>query len=113
MLLTQGCLLSELDNGDIAKVYSSKQWHTPVAKRCLPVLGSVVEKLCLAGPDLADTKLYHDYLEHGKIWYVVFEAQKRGIMVGIARNCVITLFSKSAIEEFIDYIVKDFLMLIE
>jgi hypothetical protein len=72
-----------------------------------------VEKLCLAGPDLADTKLYHDYLEHGKIWYVVFEAQKRGIMVGIARNCVITLFSKSTIEEFIDYIVKDLLMLIE
>ncbi|MFQ6054109.1 MAG: hypothetical protein ACE5OO_07790, partial [Candidatus Bathyarchaeia archaeon] len=32
-----------------------------------------VEKLCLAGSSLADTGLYHDYLEHGKIWYVVFE----------------------------------------
>jgi hypothetical protein len=72
-----------------------------------------VEKLCLAGPDLVDTNIYRDYLEHGKIWYVVFEVQKRGIVVGIARNCVTTLFSKSTVEEFIDYILKDFLLLIE
>jgi len=72
-----------------------------------------VEKLCLAGSDLVDTKLYHDYLEHGKIWYVVFETQKRGIMVGITRNCVVTLFSKSTTQEFINYIREDFLKLVE
>lgn len=72
-----------------------------------------VEKLCLAGSDLTDTKLYHDYLEHGKIWYVVFEVQKRGIVVGIARNCVVTLFSKSTIDEFINYVFEDLLMLVE
>ena len=72
-----------------------------------------VEKLCLAGSDLVDTKLYHDYLEHGKIWYVVFESQKRGIMVGITRNCVVTLFSKSTTQEFINYISEDFLKLVE
>jgi len=72
-----------------------------------------VEKLCLAGSDLVDTKLYRDYLEHGKIWYVVFESQKRGIMVGITRNCVVTLFSKSTTQEFIDYISEDFLKLLE
>jgi hypothetical protein len=72
-----------------------------------------VEKLCLAGSDLVDTKLYHDYLQHGKIWYVVFEAQKRGIMVGVTRNCVVTLFSKSTPEDFIDYISQEFLTLIE
>jgi len=71
-----------------------------------------VEKLCLAGSDLADTKLYHDYLEHGKIWYVVFEVQKRGIVVGITRNCVVTLFSKSTIDEFIKYIMEDLLILV-
>jgi len=71
-----------------------------------------VEKLCLAGSDLVDTKLYHDYLEHGKIWYVVFESQKRGIMVGITRNCVVTLFSKSTTQEFINYIQEDFLKLL-
>jgi hypothetical protein len=72
-----------------------------------------IEKLCLAGSDLADTELYHNYLEHGKIWYVVFEVQKRGIVVGITRNCVVTLFSKSTPEEFINYISEDLLPLIE
>ncbi len=72
-----------------------------------------VEKLCLAGSALVDTKLYHDYLEHGKIWYVVFEAQNRGIVVGITRNCVVTLFSKSTIKEFINYIFEDLVMLVE
>ncbi len=72
-----------------------------------------VEKLCLAGSDIVDTKLYHDYIEHGKIWYVVFETKKRGIMVGITRNCVVTLFSKSTTQEFINYLVEDFLKLIE
>ncbi len=72
-----------------------------------------VEKLCLAGSDLADSKLYHDYVEHGEIWYVVFESQKRGIVVGITRNCVVTLFSKSSAEEFVSYILEDILKLIE
>jgi len=72
-----------------------------------------VEKLCLAGSDLVDTTLYHEYLDHGKIWYVVFEVQKRGIVVGIARNCVVTLFSKSTTDELINYILEDLLMLIE
>ena len=72
-----------------------------------------VEKLCLAGSDLADTQLYKDYLEHGQIWYVVFEAQKRGLVVGITRNCVVTLFSKSTKDELINYIREDLLKLIE
>ena len=72
-----------------------------------------VEKLCLAGSGLTDTKLYRDYLEHGKIWYVVFEVHKRGITVGMTRNSVVTLFSKSTPEEFVEYILEDILMLIE
>jgi len=72
-----------------------------------------VEKLCLAGTDLADTDLYQEYLGHGKIWYVVFEVQKRGIVVGITRNSVVTLFSKSTADEFINYIQEDLLMLVE
>ena len=72
-----------------------------------------VEKLCLAGSDLADTQLYQDYLAHGQIWYVVFEAQKRGLTMGITRNSVVTLFSKSTKDELIDYIREDLLTLIE
>jgi hypothetical protein len=72
-----------------------------------------VEKLCLSGSGLADTELYHDYLEHGKIWYVVFEAQNRGVVVGITRNGVVTLFSKSTIGDFMNYILEGPLTLIE
>jgi hypothetical protein len=72
-----------------------------------------VEKLCLAGSDIADTELYQEYLKHGKIWYVVFEVQRRGLVVGITRNGVVTLFSKSTIGDFIRYIQEDILKLIE
>jgi len=72
-----------------------------------------VEKLCLAGSDIADTELYQEYLKHGKIWYVVFEVQRRGLVVGITRNCVVTLFSKSTIADFIKYVEEDILKLIE
>jgi len=72
-----------------------------------------VEKLCLAGSSVADTQLYRDYLEHGRIWYVVFEVEKRGIVTGIARNTVVTLFSKSTSEEFINYLAEDILPLIK
>jgi hypothetical protein len=72
-----------------------------------------VEKLCLAGSDLVDTTLYQEYLNHGKIWYVVFEVQRRGIVVGITRSFVVTLFSKSSTEDFIEFISEDLLALIE
>lgn len=72
-----------------------------------------VNKLCLAGQSLADTHLYKEYMEHGRIWYVVFSVQKRGITVGITRSCVVTLFSKSTSEEFVDYVTEDLLDLIE
>ena len=72
-----------------------------------------VEKLCLAGSALVDTQQYLDYLEHGKIWYVVFEAQKSGLTMGVTRNSVITLFSKSTKKDLIKYIQEELLQLIE
>ena len=72
-----------------------------------------VEKLCLAGSALVDTQLYLDYLDHGKIWYVVFESQKSGLTMGITRNSVITLFSKSTKKDLIKYIREELLQLIE
>jgi hypothetical protein len=71
-----------------------------------------IGKLALAGSGLADTKLYRDYLEHGKIWYVVFEIQRRGAVVGITRNCVVTMFSRMEWKDFIDYVLKDVLPII-
>jgi hypothetical protein len=72
-----------------------------------------VDKLCLAGSDVADTQLYQDYLKHGKIWYVVFESQKSNIVLGITRSCVVTLFSKSSITDFLRYVREDILKLIQ
>jgi hypothetical protein len=71
-----------------------------------------VNKLCLSGSGLADTDLYQSYLEHGKIWYVVFGIQEEGMVVGITRNSVVALFSKSEIEDFIDYVTEDVFPLI-
>ena len=72
-----------------------------------------VDKLCLAGSDLVDTQLYQDYMLHGQIWYVVFEAQKRGLTMGITRNSVVTLFSKCTKDDLINYVREDMLRLIE
>ena len=63
-----------------------------------------VEKLCLAGSSLVDSEIYKNYLKHGKIWYVVFEENRNKIVIGITRNCVITLFSKSSLENFINFL---------
>ena len=71
-----------------------------------------VGKLALAGSGLADTKLYREYLQHGKIWYVVFEVGERGLVVGITRNCVVTLFSRSDVKDFVTYIFDSILPLI-
>jgi hypothetical protein len=72
-----------------------------------------VDKLCLSGNGLADTGLYKDYLDHGMIWYVVFTSQQKGYTVGITRNTVITNFSKSTMEEFIQFVREDILKLVQ
>jgi hypothetical protein len=74
----------------------------------LPGIG----KLALAGSALADTKLYREYLKHGKIWYVLFEIRDRGLVIGITRNCVVTLFSRSDTADFVNYIFEEIFPLI-
>ncbi|MEW6222384.1 MAG: hypothetical protein AB1476_03570 [Candidatus Hadarchaeota archaeon] len=71
-----------------------------------------VGKLALAGSGLADTKLYRDYLEHGRLWYVMFEIRERGLAVGITRSCVVTLFSRSEQKEFLQYVMENIVPLI-
>ncbi len=72
-----------------------------------------VKKLALAGSGLADTPLYRDYLEHGQLWYIVFEVVKRGLVVGITRNSVVTLFSKASVGEFINFVSEEIIPMIE
>ena len=71
-----------------------------------------VKKLALAGSGLANTKLYKEYMEHGKIWYLVLELGNRGLVVGITRNCVVTLFSRSELGEFVKYVAEEVIPII-
>jgi hypothetical protein len=71
-----------------------------------------VGKLSLYGSELGNTSLYDEYLSHGKLWYVVVKSRKYGYIVGVTRDCVVTIFSKVRREEFVDYIVGEIFPLI-
>ena len=71
-----------------------------------------IDKLSLYGSALGNTSLYTDYLSHGKLWYTVIRSKKYGYIVGITRNCVVTVFSKIEQPEFIGYIQKEIFPLI-
>ncbi len=71
-----------------------------------------IKKLALYGRSLADTNLYSRYLEHGLIWYVVFEHRETGFVVGITRNMIIAMFSNITSDEFIDFIIEHLIPLI-
>ncbi len=71
-----------------------------------------VGKLALYGSSLADSSLYQEYLDHGNIWYAVFEVQEKDIVVGVTRSCVVVLFSSLERDEFVDFILDDILPLV-
>lgn len=71
-----------------------------------------VGKLALYGSSIADTSLYQEYLDHGNIWYAVFEVKEKGIVVGVTRNSVVVLFSKLEKDEFVEFILDDILPLV-
>jgi hypothetical protein len=71
-----------------------------------------ISKLSLYGEGLGATKLYEDYLGHGKIWYAVVKSQKYGYVVGVTRNCVVTVFSRTDLPDFKRYVKSEILPLI-
>lgn len=76
-----------------------------------------IDTLALYGSGLAHTKLYADYLKHGKVWYAVFETEgpdgKGSLTVGITRNCIVTFFSRVPEEAFLDYVRRVIVPLVE
>jgi len=70
-----------------------------------------VNKLSFYGSALINSSLYNDYLKHGKIWYVVVTSRK-GYVVGLTRNSVVTVFSRVDEGEFLDYTVDEVFPLI-
>lgn len=71
-----------------------------------------VNKLSLYGSGLADTTLYTDYTTHGAIWYTVIKSKKYSFVVGLTRNCVVTMFSRIELEEFVNFIINEIFPLI-
>jgi hypothetical protein len=71
-----------------------------------------ISKLSLYGEGLGSTSLYNDYLGHGKIWYAVVKSQKYGYVVGVTRNCVVTVFSRTDLPDFKRYVKNEILPLV-
>ncbi|MDA4122416.1 MAG: hypothetical protein OK456_04450 [Thaumarchaeota archaeon] len=71
-----------------------------------------ISKLSLYGSALGSTTLYNDYLEHGKIWYTVVKSRKYGYVVGVTRNAVVTVFSRTDLPDFKRYVKNEILPLI-
>ncbi|RLG48075.1 MAG: hypothetical protein DRO06_01900 [Thermoproteota archaeon] len=65
-----------------------------------------VNVMALYGSALADTSTYQEYLRHGQVWYVVFHDAQYGLTVGVARNCVVTSFTRVDEEKFFRYVIE-------
>jgi hypothetical protein len=63
-----------------------------------------ISKLSLYGEQLGNTSLYTDYLTHGKLWYIVLRSKAYGYIIGLTRNCVVTVFSRVDLPEFKTFI---------
>lgn len=72
-----------------------------------------INKLSLYGPSLSNTSLYSEYLSHGNLWYVVVTSRKRGIVVGLTRDAVVTVFSRLDTPDFVDYVLDEIAELVE
>jgi hypothetical protein len=71
-----------------------------------------IKKLSLYGSTLGTTTAYLDNLKHGKIWYIVLKSKRHGLVVGVTRNGVVTIFSKATKDEFIQYVKDEIIELV-
>lgn len=71
-----------------------------------------IKKLSLYGSTLGSTSAYVDNLKHGKIWYIVLKSSRHGLVVGVTRNGVVTIFSKATKDDFIQYVKDDIIDLL-
>jgi len=71
-----------------------------------------INKLSLYGPSLSNTALYSQYLQHGKLWYVVVTSKKYGYVVGVTRDSVVTIFNRISTEDFIEFCFDEMVGLI-
>lgn len=71
-----------------------------------------IKKVSLYGSELGNTSVYADNMKRGKIWYMVLKSKRSGLVVGVTRNGVVTIFSKATKEEFIVYVKEEIVDLV-
>ncbi len=69
-----------------------------------------INKLSLYGKNILDTQQYNEYINIGKIWYIVLEYEEN-IVVGLTRNGIVTFFSKISEEDASNFIKEKILPL--
>ncbi len=62
-----------------------------------------VNVLALYGDMLSQTDLFKEYQDHGLLWYIVVKAKSISQIIGLTRNCVITMFSKGTFDDLVRY----------
>ncbi len=62
-----------------------------------------VNVLALYGDMLSQTDLFKEYQDHGLLWYIVVKAKNINQIIGLTRNCVITMFSKGTLDDLVRY----------
>ncbi len=66
-----------------------------------------ITKLALYGSALSDTNTYRDYLTHGRLWYVVVASKSRRFIVGLTRNCVVSVFTQVDSSEVVSFVFEE------
>jgi hypothetical protein len=66
-----------------------------------------VNVLALYGDALSQTDLFKMYQEHGLLWYIVVRAKSISQIIGLTRNCVITMFSRGTVDDIVRYAFEE------
>lgn len=71
-----------------------------------------VNVLALYGEALSDTELFKEYEKHGFLWYIVVRSKKRELIVGLTRNCVMTIFSQASEDDLKSFAFEEVVPLV-
>ena len=71
-----------------------------------------VNVLALYGEALSDTELFKEYEKHGLLWYIVVRSKKRELIVGLTRNCVMTIFSQASEDDLRSFAFEEVVPLV-
>lgn len=112
LFVTSGCITEAKIPPDVLRDFHEKNPENTKVIFFDDVDLPNISKLSLYGSELLNTALYNDYCSRGKIWYMVMTSKKSGNIVGITRNCVVTVFNSVDRSGYLDYVVDEVFPLI-